>query len=46
MGKQSTRENKTSYQLSRVAAGLTREEASEDVYMRQVLRSSLRKTTK
>ena len=29
MGKQSTRENKTIYQLCREAAGLTRAEASE-----------------
>ncbi len=29
MGKQSTRENKTIYQLCREAAGLTRSEASE-----------------
>ena len=44
MGKQSTRENKTIYQLCREAAGLTRAEASdkmeavsEDVYKRQRL---------
>ena len=31
MGKQSTRENKTIYQLCREAAGLTRAEASEKI---------------
>ena len=33
MGKQSTRENKTIYQLCREAAGLTRAEASEKMVL-------------
>lgn len=37
MGKQSTRENKTIYQLCREAAGLTRAEASEKMDFMQFL---------
>ena len=39
MGKQSTRENKTIYQLCREAAGLTRAEASDKMELSRILKS-------
>ena len=39
MGKQSTRANKTIYQLCREAAGLTRAEASDKMKLSRILKS-------
>ena len=42
MGKQSTRANKTIYQLCREAAGLTRAEASDKMKLSRILKSKIR----